>query len=139
MLVRLIYSSRAAEPMTAKMLDTVLQQSRGYNQSRGITGVLCAHEAGDSFLQALEGSRDEVNRLYNKIVRDPRHTDVLLLGYAEIGERRFSSWRMGRIDLNQVNPSALLRYSERAELDPSTLSTERALALLEELITTLAG
>ena len=139
MLVRLVYASRASEPMTAKMLDTVLQQSRGYNQSRGITGVLCAHEAGNSFLQVLEGSREEVNRLYNKIVRDDRHTDVLLLGYAEIGERRFSSWRMGRIDLKQVNPSTLLRYSERAELDPSTLSAERALALLEELITTVAG
>ncbi len=46
---------------------------------------------------------------------------------------------MGRIDLNQVNPSTLLRYSERAELDPSTLSAERALALLGELITTLPG
>ena len=85
----------------------------------------------------LEGSREEINRLYNKIVADKRHTDVVLLDYQEIEQRRFASWRMGRIDLARVNPSTLLRYSERAELDPTMLSAKPALALLEELITTL--
>lgn len=137
MLVRLLYASRAVAPIDDRMLDAILDHSRTYNRERGITGILCANEAGSSFLQVLEGGRDEINRLYNRIVRDPRHTDLVLLEYAEIQERRFAHWRMGRVDLSRVNPSTILRYSERADLDPATLSAGPALALLEELITTL--
>ncbi len=136
MLVRLLYASRAVDPIDGAMLDSILERSRGYNREHGITGVLCSYEEGNGFLQALEGSRDEVNRLYNDIVRDPRHQDVVLLAYEEITERRFASWRMRRIDLGRVNPSVLLRYSELPVLDPLRLSAKPAMALLEELIET---
>ncbi len=72
-------------------------------------------------------------------MRDPRHEDVVLLDYEEITERRFANWRMGKVDLDCVNPSMLLRYLERPELDPFALSAKPALALLEELISTLPG
>ena len=137
MLVRLLYASRAVEPIDAKMLESILEESRSYNRKRGITGMLCSYEEGNGFLQVLEGSREEINRLYNTIVQDDRHTDVVLLAYEEITERKFANWRMGRIDLSRVNPSLLLRYSERPRLEPTTLSGRAALALLEELITTL--
>lgn len=137
MLVRLLYASRAVEPIDNKILDAILQESRSYNQDHGITGMLCSHEDGNGFLQVLEGSREEINRLYNTIVRDERHTDVLLLAYEEICERKFANWRMGRIDLARVNPSVLLRYSERPVLEPTSLSAKAAMALLEELINTL--
>jgi hypothetical protein len=139
MLVRLLYASRAVDPIDGKMLETILEQSRSYNKEHGITGVLCAYEDGNGFLQVIEGGREEINRLYNTIVRDARHTDVVLLDYGEIGQRRFGNWRMGRIDLSKVNPSTLLRYSEKPELDPMALSSGQAMALLEELISTLQG
>ena len=94
----------------------------------GVTGVLCAYEDGNGFLQALEGGRAEVNALYNKIVCDDRHTDVVLLAYEEIDERRFANWRMGRIDLSRVNPSVLLRYCEHPRLDPTSLTARAAMA-----------
>lgn len=137
MLVRLLYASHAVDAIDPKMLDSLLEQSRAYNLEHGITGVLCSCETGNGFLQVLEGGRDEVNRLYNRIVCDPRHTDVVLLDYGEISERRFANWRMARIDLSRINPSALLRYSEHPALDPVSLSAAPALALLDELITTL--
>ena len=139
MLVRLLYASRAIEPITGKMLDAILGESRAHNRDHGITGVLCSYESGNGFLQVIEGGRDEINRLYTNIVRDARHTDIVLLDYEEIEERRFANWRMGRIDLSKVNPSTLLRYSERPELDPMSLSARQAMALLEELISTLQG
>jgi hypothetical protein len=43
---------------------------------------------------------------------------------------------MGRVDLNRVNVSTILRYSERAQLDPFSLPGKTALALLLELSTT---
>ncbi|MDA0330253.1 MAG: BLUF domain-containing protein [Gemmatimonadetes bacterium] len=139
MLVRLLYASRGVEPINQSVLDSILQQSRAQNAEMGITGVLCAYEDGNGFLQALEGGRSEVNRLYNKIVCDDRHTDVVLLDYAEIHERRFANWRMGRIDLGRVNPSVLLRYCEHPRLDPTSLTARAAMAMLEELTSTLSS
>ena len=53
-------------------------------------------------------------------------------------EPRFSGWRMGRVDLNKVNLSTILRFSEKAQLDPFTMSGPAALALLRELEATAA-
>ena len=135
MLVRLVYASRSAEPVTDDMVESILEQSRRHNPESGITGVLCVCH-GDVFLQALEGSREAVNELYGRLVRDARHTDVTLLDYAEIDQRRFSSWRMGRANLDKVNVGLILKYSETPRLDPFRISGQVALALLEELMGT---
>jgi len=134
MLVRLLYASRAAGAVGAEVIEAILEESRRRNPALGITGVLC--QSGDIFLQVLEGGRDAVNQLYNRIVRDPRHRDVVLLDYEEITERRFAAWTMGQVNAARINPSLLLRYSEKAALDPYAMSGKSALALLEELIAT---
>jgi hypothetical protein len=87
-------------------------------------------------MQVLEGGRDAVSQLYNTIAKDPRHRDVVLLSYEEITERRFAGWTMGQVNLSRVNPSILLKYSERPVLDPYAVSGKVSLALLEELIAT---
>ena len=63
-----------------------------------------------------------MNELYGHILRDPRHKDVTLLDYAEIGERRFATWRMGNVNLNRVNLGTVLRFSETPVLDPFRMS-----------------
>jgi len=60
----------------------------------------------------------------------------VLLHYEEITERRFGGWTMGQVDTSHVNTNILLKYSERAELDPYNVSGKVSLALLEELIAT---
>ncbi|MBP7745840.1 MAG: BLUF domain-containing protein [Phycisphaerae bacterium] len=137
MLVRLIYASRSTKPINDDMIQNILDQSGRHNVAAGITGVLCVCH-GDIFMQVLEGGREEVNQLYAKLVRDARHTDVTLLDYAEISERRFSSWRMGRVDLDKLNLGIVLKYAEKPQLDPFQLSGRVALALLEELMSTAA-
>lgn len=132
MLVRLLYASRARDPINDDMLASILTQSRKNNPETGVTGVLCVCHGG-VFIQALEGGRVEVNQLYSKVLRDDRHTDVTLLEYAEISERRFSGWRMGRVDLDKVNTAVVLKYSEKPRLDPYGMSGSVALKLLEEL------
>ncbi len=134
MLVRLMYASRAATGMDQEELSAILQQSRSANPSNGITGVLCYSEG--IFLQVLEGGRGAVNRLYNRIVSDTRHRDAELMLYEEITERRFAGWAMGQVALARLNPSLLLKYSERPELDPYAVSGKVSLALLEELMAT---
>ena len=94
MLVRLLYASRAAKPIGTEVIESILAQSRKHNPELGVTGILC--QSGDVFMQVLEGGRTAVNQLYNQIVRDERHHDVIVLHYEEIGERQFVGWTMGR-------------------------------------------
>ena len=135
MLVRLLYASRAVDTSPAA-IEAILAQSRQYNPPSGITGILCY--GGGIFLQAIEGGRSAVNTLYGHILRDKRHTDVELLTYEEISERRFGGWTMGQVNLNKVNHSILLKYCEKPELDPYVVSGQVSFALLEELMATAA-
>jgi hypothetical protein len=132
-LVRLVYASRASGEIDGPLLEAILGCSRVQNFAHGITGILCVYPKGGVFLQALEGARSEVNELYANLLRDQRHRDVTLLSFEEIGERCFSAWQMGVVDLEKINPSTILRFSEKLELDPSSLTGRSALALLEEL------
>jgi len=134
MLVRLLYASRSAAPIDEALVASILERSRARNAGAGITGILC--QSGDIFIQVLEGGRMAVNQLYNQIVRDERHRDVVVLHYEEIMERRFAGWTMGQVNLAKVNPSTLLKYCETTTLDPYAMSGKAAIALLEELIAT---
>ena len=134
MLVRLMYASRAVPAIDQEELISILRQSKANNPTVGVTGVLCF--SGGIFLQVLEGGRSAVNRLYNRIAADPRHTEVEVLLYEEIGERRFASWSMGQVNMGRLNPSLLLKYSATATLDPYSVSGSVSLALFEELVAT---
>jgi hypothetical protein len=134
MLVRLLYASRASTPLSPEVIDSILVASRRNNPARGITGLLC--HSGDIFMQVLEGGRQAVNELYTHISRDTRHGEIVLLHYEEITERRFAGWTMGQVNLARVNPSILLKYSERPVLDPYAVPGKVSMAMLEELIAT---
>lgn len=134
MLVRLLYVSRAVDANSSNAIDGILEVSRAHNLHNGITGVLCY--GGGIFLQAIEGGRTAVNNLYNHIAADDRHQDVVLLHYEEISERRFGGWTMGQVNLSKLNTSIVLKYSERPEFDPYSVSGKVSLALLEELMAT---
>jgi hypothetical protein len=135
MLVRLLYASRAVDTSPGA-IEAILSQSRTHNTVCGITGILC-YGAG-VFLQAIEGGRMAISELYGHIQKDPRHKDVVLLHYEEIFERRFGGWTMGQVNLSKLNISTLLKYSEKPELDPYSVSGKVSLALLEELMATAA-
>ena len=133
MLVRLLYASRAVDTRP-EAIESILQQSRNHNPGTGVTGVLCY--GGGIFLQAIEGGRMAISALYGHIQRDVRHKDVVLLHYEEISERRFAGWTMGEVNMTRINASILLKYAEKPELDPYSVSGRVSLALLEELMAT---
>ena len=134
MLVRLLYASRATNTLAQEELSKILSQSKVHNPESSITGVLCS--SGPIFMQVLEGGRMQVNALYNLIAADPRHKDVVILSYEEISERKFSCWSMGLVNLERINPSLLLKYSESATLDPYGVSGNASLAMFDELMAT---
>ncbi|MES2877996.1 MAG: BLUF domain-containing protein [Pseudomonadota bacterium] len=133
MLVRLLYASRAVDT-SPDAIDAILAKARQHNPECGITGILCY--GGGIFLQAIEGGRMAVSELYGHIQKDIRHKDVVLLHYEEISERRFAGWTMGAVNMSKINASILLKYAEKPELNPYSVSGTVSLALLEELMAT---
>jgi hypothetical protein len=133
MLVRLLYASRAVDT-SPEAINAILMQSRLHNPESGITGILCY--GGGIFLQAIEGGRMSISALYGHIQRDVRHADVVLLHYEEIMERRFGGWTMGQVNVAKLNTTILLKYSEKPEFNPYSVSGNVSLALLEELMAT---
>ena len=134
MLVRLMYASRAVEPIRQEALQAILKTSTGWNPKLGITGVLCF--SGDVFMQVLEGGRMQVSALYNRISQDPRHRDVALLSFDEISERSFAGWSMGQVNIGRLNPALLIKYSEIGVLDPYSVPAKVSQALFVELVAT---
>lgn len=132
MLVRCLYASRPAKPMTSALSDEILRQSYANNPRLGITGLLCF--TSDIFVQVIEGGRDEVSKLFNVIVRDDRNTDVCLLVYEEISERHFGSWTMGQVKLDGINPGVMLKYYEKAEFNPFNAPGQATMSMLLELV-----
>lgn len=131
MLVRLIYASRVSSAVSAEEIREILDSSQRNNPGKGLTGLLCFN--ANIFVQALEGPRGEVNALYNRLVADSRHKDVMLLDFAEISMRSYSSWSMGWAGAQQVNRELFLKYSASDRFDPFSMSAEQISGLLLEL------
>ncbi len=99
-LVQLVYVSAATTPFGSEQLETLLQRARSHNATLGISGVLLFHEG--TFFQVLEGKRADVQGLFDMIVRDPRHNNVLVLVQRETDHRNFGNWSMGFIRSRQA-------------------------------------
>ena len=130
-LVRLTYVSRSTAALSSAALSAILEQARVNNLPRGITGTLCFNS--DLFLQSIEGSRPIINRLYNKLLVDPRHTSVQLLELVEINERQWADWSMGYAVPSADNRAVFLKYSAMAQFQPYTMRARAVLKLLEDL------
>ena len=88
----LIYRSQVAAQMSEDELRQLLEQSRNYNKTVNITGMLLYFE--DKFLQLLEGDEAKVKELYNSIRGDSRHKNVITLKEGSAEKRLFPDWSM---------------------------------------------
>ena len=127
---------RAVPAVDQEELVAILKKCKANNPKAGITGVLCLSEG--IFMQVLEGGRNAVSALYNRIANAARHSEVALLDYEEIAERHFAGWSMGQVNMARLNPALLLKYSECARLDPYAISGKVSAALFDELVATAA-
>ena len=69
--------------------------ARKFNQAHGITGLMVFD--GERFVHLLEGPRDAVFALLEKIRLDPRHTDMKTLHYAAQEQARFNRFTTGLV------------------------------------------
>ncbi len=131
MIYRLIYVSTALDSVDLNEFKRILATAQTNNAARDLTGMLAFNSK--VFLQALEGSREAINDLYAKLVRDPRHFNLMLLKYAPIEQRNWANWSMGFAAPNADNRALFLKYSNQSTFNPYGMLGDNAEKLLMEL------
>ena len=129
MMIRMFYVSAAVGPQTSTVTSTILKTAQAYNKQHGITGVLCQGQG--VYLQALEGDRGEVNRLYATIFADPRHTRVEMVHCESITQRRFANWSMAHVELSDMDSVTQIEWDN---FDPYSATGLLVLARMDELM-----
>ena len=119
---QLLYTSTKSSETGINDIEAILRTARNFNSKNHITGLLCFNK--NYFVQILEGDRETVNLLYNRIIKDGRHTKVTLNYFKEIPERNFEQWSMGYIPGSKIIEPITLKYSGNAEFDPYNMPSE---------------
>ena len=131
---RLVYYSRnrvAPEAMGAGAIDEILAVSRENNLRAGVTGALMFN-AG-CFAQVLEGPRDAVEAVFERIQQDERHGDVSLLSVGPVTDRAFGGWSMGFVGASESGRARFAAMAGETGFDPSAMTGEHLFATLHQL------
>lgn len=89
---QLSYRSKATNYFKVGDLDYMLETAIQNNERANISGCLVFYN--NCFVQILEGSKENVISLYNKIKKDNRHYDLELLWQGEVDKKHFKEWGM---------------------------------------------
>jgi hypothetical protein len=119
---QLTYFSSASKKMLKSDLYIILRQARKNNELLNITGALIYIDK--NFIQILEGEKNSVCNLFEKISEDNRHSNVKILQEKISDHRSFQDWAMA-----YSSPSAR-ELATWAELN-STTTVEETLNFLK--------
>lgn len=93
MLEEIVYASTARSSTESVLtMATLLGEAQRNNARDGLTGALAAHDG--RFYQALEGPGQMLDLLLRRLARDPRHTEIYVVGRRPIEKRAFADWSM---------------------------------------------
>jgi hypothetical protein len=98
-LYRLVYVSESLigslDTGVEAAIRDILASSRSRNALLGITGALTFGQ--DHFAQVLEGAKSSVQDVFQRVVRDKRHTQVKIVEEGWIETRDFARWAMAYV------------------------------------------
>ena len=118
---QLTYHSVAKPDITLKDVEEIMDISSKNNAELGITGCLIYHNK--FFLQILEGEKDTVLSLFDKIKLDERNDQVTLLSTDESELRIFKEWSMAYYqipDQTELQPEAEKIRQELIEISDTS-------------------
>ncbi len=127
-LYQTIYCSRTTPGVDDAAVASIVATARRRNPASGITGLLVF--GGGVFFQWIEGPRDNITALMERIRSDPRHDHVVVLSDSEeVRERLFPSW-----DMELVSPSGIRDVLlDALSTSEDTKNTEALNLILEHL------
>lgn len=135
-LYRLIYTSRnllpGDEDAQAAAVAGILAASKRSNARVGVTGALLFN-AG-FFAQVLEGSRLAVEATFERIQRDPRHSDVSVLQCEPVAARGFPNWSMAFVGRSPRGQALWGEFARRTDFDLGRIEADRLFATLLTIV-----
>jgi len=133
-LFRLVYCSRntisAEQSDSAAEIAEILTASRANNSRDGVTGALIYSDG--CFAQVLEGNLDVVQGTFERIQRDMRHGDVIILEAKRVENRMFGLWDMALAEPTDPIKARAILGSALAE--PNGDAGMTIVALLDGLV-----
>ncbi len=134
-LYKILYCSRnlieGEQAQSDAEISHILATARTNNSRRNVTGALLFN-AG-CFAQVLEGPRSAIEQIFERIQRDPRHSDVTVLESGDASERDFPDWSMAHVQ----PPTGVQASGVAAALDQAMMHPEASGREVLELLRTL--
>lgn len=114
-----VYCSRATVGVNHASVARIIEIAHRWNPAQGITGLLVF--GSGVFFQWLEGPRDNVTALMERIRSDNRHENIIQLSSGEeVRERMFPDWDMELVtgeDIRDVLVDALQNAKDPQNAD----------------------
>jgi hypothetical protein len=118
-LYHIVYLSVANESMSESELDNYLVKFRDNNKKLDVTGMLLYKDG--NFIQVIEGKREVIEALFEKISNDNRHSTIVAIREGPIDQRSFPNWSMGFQRIDSKKSSRIKGFSQFLDEDVSML------------------
>ncbi len=110
MLYEILYTSLSKEKFDAASIQTLLQQCYDNNVVNNITGCMVFKKR--EFIQVIEGEKEVVLQLFEKIKKDERHSKLKVIWQGKTLERSFEKWLMGFYNFNELDKNAIEGFTD---------------------------
>lgn len=91
-MLSIIYVSNVSSGFKDKDLEKLVGQAAAINAKNNVTGMLVYN--GQNFMQLLEGKQRRVERILERISKDPRHSNIVVIRREEQQARECPDWSM---------------------------------------------
>lgn len=133
---RLIYRSTAKQAIDSETAKDIASASAASNALLGVTGLLLSSDR--HFYQVLEGSQAAVSHILGKIMRDPRHHEIMIVCFREVAGRGFANWSMYGVGMGMVgrwlNGKLAERFGDAEGRVVFPLDEQEAIAFLRHVV-----
>ena len=133
-LYRLVYTSKPllSAQEIEKAVAKIMAASQRNNADAGVTGALMFN--GGAFAQILEGPRVSVEKTFERIQQDARHSDVAVLQCAPVQDRGFPNWSMAFVGRSAKGAALWSSLAARSGFDLARLDGDEVFSVLQGLL-----
>ena len=128
MLNRLVYYSERERSCSDEDVNRLIAAAALRNRPMDVTGLLVADR--NCFIQILEGPRTAVSMIFQDVMRDRRHRNVVIAECSEIEQFSCPRWGMARLTDAAKIDAAWGRVARRGVFAPWPLNALQLRALL---------
>lgn len=136
-LFRLVYYSRnhvtKLQQSVAKEIRSILDACMRNNPPANITGALVFND--QYFAQILEGDRSAVTSMFCKIIKDPRHSEIVMLKAEPTNQRMFLDWSMAYAGHSESIDKIYMKHAVTIGLSPARMTAESLTSFIADLVT----